>query len=146
MKRTVIPIIAVVVALAAAAQASAHRRANRAQTAAMVYDASARYYGGVSVREPRSAPLRCFTGVIATVVNGSRWGAWTFSHYADQPSHVAQCRTGNGVVIEHKIGQRWYVLWEGSAGYPPTHDTKVGSFTLKAVPRAVAKDLIAGLA
>ena len=78
-------------------------------------------------------------------MKGSTWGGWSFSHYADQPSHEHQCRTGNGVTIEHKIGQRWYVLWEGSDGYPPTHDTKVGPLTLKAVPRAVAKDIIAGL-
>jgi hypothetical protein len=111
----------------------------------MVRDASGRYYGGVSVDVPRSVPLKCFVADVSTVVAGSRWGAWTFSRYADEARHARQCRTGNGVAIEHKIGRRWYVLWEGSSGYPPAHDRKVGAVTLKAVPRAVAKDLMAGL-
>ncbi len=125
--------------------ALAHRTANREETLALVYDASGRYYGAGRVSEPRSVPLRCFVADISTVVLGSRWGAWTFSRYADQPNHIKQCRTGDGVVIEHKLGTRWYVLWEGSDGYPPTHDTPSGAFTLKGVPRTVAKDLIAGL-
>jgi hypothetical protein len=135
----------VVLALAMPAAASAHRPAIRAEKAAMVYHASARYYGGGNVNEPRSAPLRCFVADIATVANGSRWGAWSFSAYAIQPTHQRQCGTGNGMSIEHKIGNRWYVLWEGDQGYPPVHNKHEGSLTLQGVPRSVAKDLEAGI-
>jgi hypothetical protein len=127
------------------ALAAAHRPAVRAETQAMVYSASGRYFGGGRVSEPRSAPLACFTADISTVVRGSQWGAWGFSKFATQPVHEAQCRVANGVTIEHKIGGRWYVLWEGSEGYPPTRTTHEGSLTLQAVPRAVAKDLVRGL-
>ncbi len=72
-------------------------------------------------------------------------GAWTFSSWAYQPAHEQQCRTGNGYAIEHKIGGRWYVLWEGDEGYPPTHPLNEGTFTLQPVPRAIARDLNAGL-
>jgi hypothetical protein len=125
--------------------AGAHRAAVQAETRAMVYDASGRFFGGGPVDEPRSAPLRCFTADIATVVRGSQWGAWRFSRYAQQPAHESQCRIANGITIEHKIQGRWYVLWEGSEGYPPTHTTREGSHTLRGVPRAVAKDLERGL-
>jgi len=111
----------------------------------MIYHASARYYDGGNVNEPRSAPLRCFVADIATVGKGSRWGAWSFSAYAIQPKHQQQCRTGNGMSIEHKIGKRWYVLWEGDQGYPPVHNKQEGSITLQGVPQAVAKDLEAGI-
>lgn len=127
------------------AVAGAHRPAIRAETRAMVYGASGRYYGGGSPAMPRSAPLACFTADISTVVAGSQWGAWGFSHYATQPAHQGQCRIANGITIEHKIRGRWYVLWEGSEGYPPTHRTRLGSRTLQGVPRAVAKDLQRGL-
>ncbi len=127
------------------ALAGAHRPAVAAETRAMVYDASGRFYGGGSVDEPRSAPLACFEADIATVVGGSRWGGWGFSRYATEPAHEAKCRIANGITIEHKIRGRWYVLWEGSEGYPPTHTTKEGSRTLQGVPRAVAKDLARGL-
>lgn len=109
----------------------------------MVYAASGRYYGNQKVTEPRSAPLRCFVADIATVTKGSGWGAWTWSTYAE--SHAQQCRIANGISIEHKIANKWYVFWEGSEGYPPTHKTRVGSLTLMGVPRAVAKDLSRGL-
>lgn len=133
------------VAAAFPAAAGAHRSASRAQADALVYQSSGRYYGGGSVSEPRSAPLRCFTADISTVAGGGRWGAWTFSRYAFERSHQSLCHTGNGVVIEHLIGARWYVLWEGSEGYPPTHDTRIGSFEYRGVPRAVARDLERGL-
>ena len=127
------------------ALAGAHRPAVHAETRAMVYSASSRYYGGGRVDEPRSAPLACFKADISTVVGGSQWGAWSFSSYAAQPAHQSQCRIANGITIEHRIHGRWYVLWEGSAGYPPTHTTHAGSVTLQGVPRAVAKDLERGL-
>jgi hypothetical protein len=127
------------------ALAGAHRPAVAAETRAMVYGASGRFFGGGNVDEPRSAPLACFKADIATVVGGSRWGAWGFSRYATEPAHEAACRIANGITIEHKIRGRWYVLWEGSEGYPPTHTTKDGSRTLQGVPRAVAKDLQRGL-
>lgn len=127
------------------AVAGAHRPAIRAETRAMVYDASGRYWGGGPVGMPRSAPLACFKADISTVVPGSTWGAWRWSNYAVQPAHQAQCRIANGITIEHKIRGRWYVLWEGSEGFPPTHPTRVGSRTLQGVPRAVAKDLMRGL-
>jgi hypothetical protein len=136
---------AVVLALALPAVASAHRPAVRGEKVAMIYNASARYYGRADVNEPRSAPLRCFVADIATVRGGSRWGAWSFSAYAIQPKHQQQCRTGNGISIEHKIGKRWYVLWEGDQGYPPVHNKQEGSITLQGVPRAVARDLEAGI-
>ncbi|MGH2894133.1 MAG: hypothetical protein ACRDPM_12840 [Solirubrobacteraceae bacterium] len=125
--------------------AGAHRGAVHAETRAMVYHASGRFYGGAAVGEPRSAPLRCFKADIATVMRGSQWGAWRFSNYADQPAHESRCRTANGITIEHKIHGRWYVLWEGSDGYPPTHTTREGSLTLRGVQRSVAKDLERGL-
>ena len=87
----------------------------------------------------------CFKADIATVVKGAQWGAWGFSPYADQPAHQRQCRTANGISIAHKIHGRWYTLWEGSEGYPPTRVTHEGSLTLQAVPRSVAKDLMRGL-
>ena len=127
------------------AVAVAHRAAIRAETRAMVYDASGRYWGGGSADMPRSAPLACFKADISTVVPGSQWGAWGFSRYATEPAHQAQCRIANGITIEHKIRGRWYVFWEGSEGFPPTHTTRIGSRTLQGVPRAVAKDLMRGL-
>jgi hypothetical protein len=87
----------------------------------MVYEPSGRYYHDLPVAEPRSIPLRCFIADISTVMPGSRWGAVAFSKYATH--HAQQCRIANGIGIEHKIGTRWYMLWEGSDGYPPTHDT-----------------------
>jgi hypothetical protein len=132
---------ALVSALFWPAVASAHRAATKAEASAMIYHASGRYYanggGGGALR---SAPLRCFKADISTVVQGSRWGAWTWSTYGD--THLKQCQTANGVTIEHKIGKQWYVFWEGSDGYPPTHKERVGTMTLMPVPRAVAKDLI----
>ena len=136
-------VIALSVALAIPAAASAHRMATKSEAAAMIYSASGRYYANGKAGEPRSAPLRCFTVDIATVMKGSQWGAWTFSTYAD--THEQQCRIANGITIEHKIGNRWYVFWEGSEGYPPTHKTRIGTRTLMGVPRAVAKDLVGGL-
>ena len=59
------------------AVASAHRTAPKAETSAMIYTASGRYYGNLNVAVPRSVPLRCFTADISTVVNGAGWGAWT---------------------------------------------------------------------
>jgi hypothetical protein len=131
--------------LALPAAASAHRAATSPEKAGMIYNASGRYYGAGLDNEPRSAPLRCFVADISTVVRGSRWGAWSFSRYAIEPKHERQCRTGNGMSIEHKIGSHWYVLWEGDQGYPPTHNRREGSITLQGVPRAVAKDLEAGI-
>ncbi len=125
--------------------AAAHRPAVRAETRAMVYSASGRFYGGDPVDEPRSAPLACFKADIATVDGGSQWGAWRFSSYATQPAHELQCRVANGITIEHKLHGRWFVLWEGSEGYPPTHTPREGSITLQGVPRAAAKDLERGL-
>jgi hypothetical protein len=139
-------VVVTIVALIVPVAALAHRPAIRAEKAAMAYEASGRYYGGMSVGFPRSVPLRCFVADITTVVKGSRWGALTWSRYADQSSHERKCRTANGITIEHKIGRRWYVLWAGSSGYPPTHTKHEGSLTLQGVPRAIAKDLIAGLA
>jgi hypothetical protein len=111
----------------------------------MVYESSTRYYGGGGVGgEPRSEPLRCFDAVIATVVKGSRWGAWAYSRYAFR--HRRRCPVGDGIDIEHKIHARWYVFWEGSEGYPPTRTTRQGSITLKGVPRFIARDLTARMA
>jgi hypothetical protein len=100
-------------ALAVPNVASAHRPASEAQRKGMVYQASGRYYGDISVSEPRSAPLRCFIADITTVVRGARWGAWTFSPYADQVKHSRQCITGDGIAVEHRIGKRWYCALGG---------------------------------
>lgn len=123
--------------------ASAHRAATNAEKTGMIYTSSGRYYGNENVAEPRSAPLRCFVADVSTVVKGSAWGAWTFSRYAE--THAQKCRIANGITIEHKIRKQWYVFWEGSEGYPPTHKTRYGTLTLMGVPRAVAKDLDKGL-
>lgn len=131
--------LAGLVMLLVPSSASAHRSATRSETRALVYHSSGRYYGGIKVSESASVPLRCFIADISTAAKGSRWGAWAFSPYARQVGHAQQCRTGDGIAIAHKIGNRWYVYWEGSSGYPPTHDKKIGSWTLKAVPRAVAR-------
>lgn len=131
--------------LMATGVAFASRRSNTRELRAMVFTASGRYYGGLNVDEPRGTPLACFAGDISTVRKGSRWGAWSWSAYGDQPANAQRCQTANGISIEHKIKGRWYVLWEGSEGYPPTHTTRVGSLILQGVPRAVAKDLIRGL-
>ena len=138
-------VVGALVVLALPAVAAAHRPAVRSEKVAMIYNASSRYYGGGKVNEPRSAPLRCFVADIATVSGGSGWGAWSFSAYAIQPSHQHQCETGNGISIEHKIGKRWYVVWEGDQGFPPVHNKREGSITLQGVPRAAAKDLEAGI-
>jgi hypothetical protein len=131
--------LAIAAIVAVPATASAHRPASRRAKAAMIYDPSGRYWGNAPVAEPRSIPRRCFVADIATVVKGSRWGAWSFSSYALH--HQGRCHPGNGYVVEHKIGRRWYVYWEGSDLYPPTH----GRYGARGVPRAIAKDLKAGL-
>ena len=138
-------LVASLLLLAIPSAAFAHRPATKAEAKAMVYMASGQDYGHEPVGEPDSLPLRCFVGDIATVVRGSAWGAWTWSSYGDQPAHARQCRTANGITIERKIGGRWYVFWEGSSGYPPTHTMTEGSLTLRGVPRTIAKDLIRGL-
>src|SRR5262249_5882572 len=104
-----VTVLAAGIMLVLPALAGAHRPAVRAETPAMVHDASGRSYGGGGVAEPRSAPPACFKADIATVVGGSRWGAWAFSRYATEPAHEAKCRIANGITIEHKIGGRWYV-------------------------------------
>jgi hypothetical protein len=123
--------------------ASAHRPAVGAEKDAMIYQASGRYFGGVAVAEPRSAPLKCFVADVSTVAGAGQWGAWTFSSFAG--GHPGECRAANGVVTEHRIDGRWYVLWESSDGYPPTHNRRIGSHTYLGVPRSIAKDLVAGL-
>lgn len=125
--------------------ASAHRAARPAESAAMIYHASGRYYGGGDVSEPASIPLRCFDADIATVRAGSNWGAWRFSNYAYESQHERLCGPGNGWSVEHRIRGRWYVLWEGDEGYPPTRNTREGRIVLQGVPRAIAMDLQAGL-
>jgi hypothetical protein len=131
--------------LAAAGMAAASRPSVRPELSAMVYHASARYYGGLPVDQRHSTPLRCFQGDISTVIKGSQWGAYGWSAYGVAPANERRCRAANGITILHKIRARWYVLWEGSDGYPPTHPEKDGQFTLQPVPRSVAKDLIRGL-
>jgi hypothetical protein len=133
------------VALAAADVAVASRPSIKPELSAMVYQASGRYYGSLRVDEPRSAPLRCFEGDISTAVRGSQWGAYAWSAYGVAPVNERKCRAANGIAILHKLDGRWYVLWEGSDGYPPTHREHEGNFTLQPVPRNVAKDLIRGL-
>jgi hypothetical protein len=133
--------VGVLAALVIPAVALAHRPAH--SRAAIVYHASGRYYGGLKVAEPSSAPLRCFKVVIATVGHhASSWAAWSWSKYGDQVAHARECRTADGISILHRIHGRWYVYWEGSDGYPPKHREAEGSFVLQGVPRRIAKDLI----
>ena len=57
-RRTIlaITVVSALCTLILPALAGAHRSAVTAETRAMVYDASGRFYGGGSVDEPRSAP------------------------------------------------------------------------------------------
>jgi hypothetical protein len=123
--------------------ASAHRPAIGAEKGAMIHQASGRYFGGMAVAEPRSAPPRCFVADVSTVARDGQWGAWTFSSFAAR--HAGECRAVNGLVTAHRIDGRWYVLWESSDGYPPTHNRRIGSHTYLGVPRSIAKSLVAGL-
>jgi hypothetical protein len=124
------------VALALPAAASAHRPAVRAEKEAMMYNAGS-HYAGLSAKDvdvPRAYPLRCAIADIATVVNGSHWGAWSFngSRYT---SSGCKRWASNGWTIEHKIGRRWYVLAEGDE--LPAH--------IAGVSHKIAVDLIKGL-
>jgi hypothetical protein len=123
--------------------AFAHRVATSAAKRGMIYDASGRYWGGARVAEPHHVPLKCFVADSSTLPGGGDWGAWGFSSYAQH--HLSRCRTANGIVIEHRIAGRWYVLSESSDGYPPTHRRRIGSRVYLGVPRPIAKDLLAGL-
>jgi hypothetical protein len=128
-----------------AGAASAHRPAVKAEKNAMIYEASGRYYHDLKVAEPRSAPLKCFKADISTKQPGSTWGAWTFANTSYVLHHQAECRAGDGIVFEHKIDGTWYVVWEDSDGYPPTHNETIDGYAYQGVPRSVAKDLAAGL-
>lgn len=134
--RTLTTLLAVIGALTICAAASAHRPAIRAEKVAMMYHAGSHYAGlsAKTVDAPRAYPLRCAIADIATVVKGSRWGAWSFS---PRRAHDATCAKwgSNGWVIEHKIGRRWYVLAEGSE--LPGH--------VAGVPHRIAVDLVKGL-
>lgn len=123
--------------------AFAHRVASGAAKRGMIYEASGRYWGGARVAEPRHVPLTCFVADTSTLRGDGQWGAWGFSVFAQH--HPSRCRTGNGVVIEHKIDGHWFVLSESSDGYPPTHRRRIGSHLYLGVPRAIAKDLLTGL-
>jgi hypothetical protein len=122
--------IALAAIMVAAPAALAHRLASNAERAAMLYHPGNRTGSPGPVAEPKSFPARCALADIATVVKGSQWGGYTFN------SHAAGCsRFGfNGVVVEHKIRGRWYVLWEGSDGTPSN------------VPRSIFTDISKGLA
>ena len=129
-------LVALAAALVLCAAASAHRPAVRSEKVAMMYHAGSHYAGlsAKAVDAPRAYPLRCAIADIATVVKGSRWGAWSFS---PRRAHDAGCAKwgSNGWVIEHKIGKRWYVLAEGSE--LPGH--------VAGVPHRIAVDLVKGL-
>ena len=78
--------------LAAAGVAAASRPSVRPELSAMVYHAGARYYGGLPVDQPRTAPLKCFAGDISTMVKGSQWGAYRWSAYGVAPANQRKCR------------------------------------------------------
>jgi hypothetical protein len=122
--------IAATAIMVAAPAAFAHRLATNAERAAMLYHPGNRTGSPGRVAQPKSFPARCALAVIATVVKGSQWGGYAFN------SRATSCtRFGfDGVTIEHKIGGRWYVVWEGSSGTPSN------------VPRSVFKDISKGLA
>lgn len=144
MKRLFIA-VGLLAVLGLPAIASAHRPAVRAEKEGILFHARD-YSTGRAANLPRSTPLKCFVVDIATVVKGSRWAGWTFSRYAyANMSNQRRCNTGNGWSIYHKIRGRWNVLWSGDEGYPPTHTTHYGSSVYPAVPRAIAKDVKAGL-
>jgi hypothetical protein len=104
-------------ALAAPAAASAHRTATKTETSDLLSAAG------------QTTPARCIRADIATVVTGSRWGAFGFN------SSARGCaRYGfDGITIEYKAGRAWQVKWAGSSGYP------------KNVPRPIFNDLSRGL-
>jgi hypothetical protein len=139
----VLTAVAIAVLALQAPVAFAHRVATSAAERGMVYEASGRYWGGVRVAEPRHVPLKCFVADTSTLRGGGDWGAWGFSSYAQH--HLSRCRTANGIVIEHRIAGRWYVVSESSDGYPPTHRRRLGTRVYLGVPRPIAKDLLAGL-
>lgn len=129
-------VIAVAAALVLCAAASAHRPAVHAEKAAMLYHAGSHCAGlsAKAVDAPKAYPLRCAIADIATVVKGSRWGAWSFNPRRAN-DHGCKKWGSNGWVIEHKIGKRWYAL---SEGYElPEH--------VAGVPHRIAVDLVAGL-
>jgi hypothetical protein len=121
--------IAAAATMVIAPAAFAHRLATSSERAAMLYHPGNRTGSPGSVAEPKSFPARCAYADIATVVKGSQWGGYTFNN------HAAGCsRFGfDGVDIEHKIDGRWYMLWEGSDGFPTN------------VPRPIFNDISKGL-
>jgi hypothetical protein len=131
MKTRTLLILTIVVAanMVVAPAAFAHRLATNSERAAMLYHPGNRTGSPGPVGEPKSFPARCALADIATVVKGSQWGGYAFN------SHATGCmRFGfDGVSIEHKISGRWYVLWEGSDGFP------------KNVPRSIFNDISKGL-
>jgi hypothetical protein len=104
-------------ALAAPAAASAHRTATKPEKSDLLSAAG------------QTTPARCIRADIATVVPGSRWGAFGFN-----PSARGCARYGvDGITIEYKAGRAFQVKWAGSSGYP------------KNVPRRIFNDLSHGL-
>lgn len=116
--------------------ASAHRPASRAEKAAMQYRAGSHYdhQSAKDVDVPNAFPLRCAVADIATVVKGSRWGAWIFNSRLKRDPVCARWAS-NGWTIEHRIGRRWYVVAEGSEVYTG----------IPGVPQRIAADLLKGL-
>jgi hypothetical protein len=134
--RTWAPLLGTAALLVFPAAAAAHRKATRAEKAAMVYHAGS-HYGHLTAKqvdEPKNYPLKCAEADIATVVKGSTWGAWAPN---SRTYHERACKRWafNAWVIEHKIRGRWYVIAEGDL--LPYH--------VPHVPHRIAKDLITGL-
>jgi hypothetical protein len=117
MRRVAAVAVATGLALAAPAAASAHRVATRTEKSDLLSAAG------------QTTPARCIRADIATVVPGSRWGAFGFN-----PAGRGCARYGfNGITIEYKAGRAFQVKWAGSSGYP------------KDVPRPIFNDLSRGL-
>jgi hypothetical protein len=116
MKTRTLLILAIALAaiMVAAPAAFAHRLASKAERAAMLYSPGNRTGSPGPVGQPKRFPARCAYAVIATVVQGSRWGGYAFNPHA---SHCA--RFGfDGVTIENRSHGEWFVLWQGSSGTP----------------------------
>jgi hypothetical protein len=108
-----------VVAMAMPAAALAHRRATKAERAAVV--AAVVHQGKLS-----SAQARCQVVTISTVNRGYAVLAW--------PAKLSKAClrvAANGVIVEHRVAAHWDFLTEGSSLQCP----------IKGLPTSVAHDL-----
>jgi len=103
---------ATIATLGMPAVAQAHRPATSAEKSAMMYHAGSRidHLSAKEVDAPSSEPLKCGIADVSTV--DKSWGGWTFN---SAMFTACQRWAADGVVLEHKIGGRWFVIAEGSS-------------------------------